>query len=268
MRHALALEYDGTDFLGWQRLTHGRTVQAELEQALSFVADEPVDVVCAGRTDSGVHAQRQVVHFETDADREPRAFVLGCNSRLPASIAVLWTQPVEATFHARYSARARRYVYRLLNRPVRPGLQARYLSWERRPLDAERMHAAAQSLLGEHDFSAFRTSHCQAIHPVRTVQRISVSRCDDVVEFEIQANAFLHHMVRNIVGSLLLIGRGENPVEWLAEVLAGRDRRLAGPTASAAGLTFCGPMYPPECGLPTELCLAPDFDPRRAERSA
>lgn len=267
MRYALALEYDGTDFLGWQRLSHGRTVQAALEQALSFVADRPVEVVCAGRTDAGVHAQRQVVHFDTDADREPRAFVLGSNSRLPASIAVLWAQPVDDSFHARYGARARRYVYRLLNRPIRPGLQSRFLSWERRPLDAGLMHQAAQSLLGEHDFSAFRTSQCQARHPVRTVQRISVARRDDVIAFDIQANAFLHHMVRNMVGSLLLIGRGERPVDWLGDTLAGGDRRVAGPTAAAAGLTFCGPLYPPECGLPDEYSVASDFDPRAAERS-
>jgi tRNA pseudouridine38-40 synthase len=255
MRHVLGIEYDGSDFLGWQRLSHGPTLQAVVEQALSRVADHPVEAVCAGRTDSGVHAACQVVHFDSAAERSPRAWAMGCTSQLPASVAVLWAQPVDAGFHARYAARARRYRYRILNRPVRAALQARYLGWERRPLDAERMHRAGQALLGEHDFSAFRTSQCQAPHPRREMQQVSVERFGDEVRIEVQANAFLHHMVRNIVGSLLPIGRGERPVEWLAELLAGRDRDRAGPTAAASGLCFLGPRYPREWGLPDEVSL-------------
>ncbi len=255
LRIALGVEYDGTDFLGWQRLSHGASVQATLERALTFVADQPVDVVCAGRTDAGVHARCQVVHFDTAVGRSPRAWTLGANSRLPSGLCVRWAQPVGDDFHARFSARARRYRYRILNRPVRAALEARYVAWERLPLDVEAMQAAAQALIGEHDFSAFRTVACQARHPVRDVHAIRVRREDEEVCLEIQANAFLHHMVRNIVGSLLPVGRGERPVAWLGELLAGRDRRVAGPTAPAQGLTFLGPLYPPECGLPREVCL-------------
>jgi len=256
MRYALALEYDGTDFLGWQRLSHGPTVQAALEGALSFVADRPVEVVCAGRTDAGVHAECQLVHFDCEAERSPRGWLMGSNSRLPSSVAVLWVEPVDGDFHARYAARARRYRYRLLNRAIRPGLHARSLAWERRPLDVEPMQLAAQALLGEHDFSAFRTSQCQARHPIRQLQAISVRRDADVVSVEIQANAFLHHMVRNIVGSLLMVGCGEREPGWIAELLAGRDRTVAGPTAPAAGLTFIGPRYPAHWQLPERVSLA------------
>lgn len=257
MRYALALEYEGTDFLGWQRLGHGSTVQGTVEEALAFVAAAAVDVVCSGRTDAGVHAERQVAHFDTEAVRTPRAWLMGGNSRLPASVAVLWVQPVADDFHARYAARARRYRYRILNRPVRPGLDARRLAWERRPLDAERMHAAAQALCGEHDFSAFRTSQCQARHPIRSVHAISVRREEEVVSVEIQANAFLHHMVRNIVGSLIPVGCGERSIEWPGELLVGRDRSAAGPTAPAAGLCFMGPLYPGRWGLPAAVSLPP-----------
>ncbi len=255
MRYALGLEYDGTDFLGWQRLSHGPTLQAAVERAVGFVADAQIDVVCAGRTDAGVHAERQVAHFDSLAERTPRAWVMGSNSRLPAGIAVLWARPVPEAFHARYSARARRYRYRILNREVRPGLHSRSLSWEHRPLDADAMHRAAQALVGEHDFSAFRTSQCQAKHPIRHLHAISVQREDEVVSIEVQANAFLHHMVRNIVGSLLPIGRGERPEAWMGELLAGRDRTRAGPTAAPAGLTFIGPLYPAEWGLPPSVTL-------------
>lgn len=263
MRYALGVEYDGSEFSGWQRLgvpgdlrrRHEPTVQAAVEEALSFVAGHSVGVVCAGRTDAGVHAACQVVHFDSDAERQPRAWVLGATTRLPPAVCVLWCVPVEAAFHARFSARARRYRYRILNRPVRPALGRQYLSWERRPLDAPSMHRAAQALLGEHDFSAFRTVHCQAAHPRRDIQALDVRRIGDVVEVEIQANAFLHHMVRNIVGSLLPVGRGEQPEGWLAELLAGRDRTLAGPTAAPDGLLFVGPRYPAACQLPVEVTL-------------
>lgn len=253
MRIALGIEYDGTDFLGWQRLSHGATVQGALEQALSFVAAHPLEVTCAGRTDAGVHGRCQVVHFDTEVRREPRSWVLGACSRLPASVAVLWAQPVAGDFHARFAARSRRYRYRILNRPVRAALEARYVTWERQPLDAARMHEAAQALVGEHDFSAFRAVSCQAAHARREVLAVSVRRQGEEVAVEIEANAFLHHMVRNIVGTLLPIGRGERPVAWAAELLAGRDRELAGPTAPASGLTFVGPRYEAQWGLPAEV---------------
>jgi tRNA pseudouridine38-40 synthase len=255
MRHALGIEYDGSGFLGWQRLAHGPTVQAALEAALSKVANHPVEAVCSGRTDAGVHAHCQVVHFDSPAVRSPRGWTMGCNSLLPDGVAVLWVQAVDAGFHARYAARARRYRYRILNRAVRAGLFSRYLTWECRPLDAGRMHAAAQALVGEHDFSAFRSSQCQAPHARRDLHGICVAREGDEVIVDVQANAFLHHMVRNIVGSLLPVGRGERPVEWLAELLAGADRNAAGPTAPPNGLSFVGPRYPGEWGLPAEVSL-------------
>lgn len=253
MRIALGIEYDGTDFLGWQRLTHGSTVQGALEKALSFVAAHPVDVTCAGRTDAGVHGRCQVVHFDTSAQRDPRGWVLGACANLPHSVAVLWAQDVPEDFHARFSARSRRYRYRILNRPVRAALDARYVTWERLPLDAARMHEAAQALVGEHDFSAFRAVSCQAAHARRQVLAVSVRREEDQVIVEIEANAFLHHMVRNIVGSLLPVGRGEQPVAWVGELLAGRNREVAGPTAPSSGLTFLGPRYESHWGLPAEV---------------
>ena len=255
MRIALGIEYDGTDFFGWQRLSHGRTVQGVVEEALSFVAAHPVDVTCAGRTDAGVHAQCQIVHFDSDAERSSRAWALGANSRLPHDVAVLWAQPVADDFHARFGARARRYRYTILNRPIRPALSARFVTWERARLDVERMHQAAQALIGEHDFSAFRTVACQARTPMRNVHEIVVARDGDVVTIEIQANAFLHHMVRNIVGSLLPVGRGERDVEWPAALLQGRDRSVAGPTAPATGLSLLAPRYPASDGLPGEVTL-------------
>lgn len=253
MRIALGIEYDGTDFSGWQRLTERPSVQAAVEQALSMVAAHPVELTCAGRTDAGVHGRCQVVHFDSAAEREMRGWVLGACSNLPTSVAVLWAQPVPDSFHARYAARSRRYRYRILNRPVRAALDARYVTWERLPLDADRMQVAMQSLLGEHDFSAFRALSCQAAHPRRRVLAASVRRDGQYVLVDIEANAFLHHMVRNIVGSLLLIGRDEQPVEWMAELLAGRDREVAGPTAPASGLTFVGPRYERYWGLPEEV---------------
>ncbi len=255
MRVALGIEYDGSGFLGWQRQAHGASVQSALEHALTEVADAPVEAICAGRTDTGVHAQCQVVHFDANAERSPRGWALGATSRLPDSVCVRWAQPVDAAFHARFSARARRYRYCILNRGVRPALQRDYLTWERLPLDAERMHAAAQCLLGEHDFNAFRSVQCQAAHARRDLQQIAVRRDDDMLILDVCANAFLHHMVRNIVGSLLLIGRGERPTDWLAELLAGRDRTQAGPTAPAQGLCFLGPLYPAEWKLPDEVTL-------------
>jgi len=260
VRYAIGVEYDGHAFHGWQRLSKRgedgeASVQAALETALSKIANHPVSTVCSGRTDAGVHAQCQVVHFDSDAPRAPRAWVLGTTTLLPPQVGVLWCQPVPEDFNARFDARARHYRYRILNRQVRPALHRQYLSWELRPLDADAMHRAAQALLGEQDFSAFRTVQCQAKHPRRDLQRISVVRHGDEIVIEVQANAFLHHMVRNIVGSLLEVGAGAQPEGWIAELLAGRDRTLAGPTAPAAGLVFLGPLYPPAWNLPAAVTL-------------
>ena len=255
MRVALGIEYDGTDFFGWQRLAHGPSVQAEVEAALSFVADHLVEVTCAGRTDAGVHARCQVVHFDTHAMRDTRAWALGATTRLPRAVAVLWARAMPDDFHARFSARARRYRYVILNRAIRPALDARILAWERVPLDADAMHAAAQALVGEQDFSSFRAVSCQARHARRNVTHIEVRREGEQVIVEIEANAFLHHMVRNIVGSLLEIGRGERPAGWIEELLAARDRNVAGVTAMPQGLTFIGPRYPSEWKLPSEVTL-------------
>ena len=256
MRIALGIEYDGTDFMGWQLQAQGPTVQGTVEAAASFVAAEDVRLICAGRTDTGVHARGQVVHFETNANRPGRAWLMGINSRLPASVCVTWAQPVADDFHARYSAIARRYRYTILNRPVRPALDARQVAWERLPLDAAAMHDAAQVLLGEHDFTSFRTVACQSRTPIRRIEAIRVQRSDASVIVEIRANAFLHHMVRNIVGSLLAVGRGDQPVAWVGEVLALRDRALAAPTAPAGGLVFEGPLYPARFGLPAAFSSA------------
>jgi tRNA pseudouridine38-40 synthase len=255
MRLALGIEYDGGDFFGWQKLGHGPSVQAVVESALGFVADATIVVQCAGRTDSGVHARCQVAHFDTDAQRSPRGWVLGANSRLPESVAVRWAQLVAEDFSARYSARARRYRYRILDRNIRPALLRRYVAWERLPLDADAMHRAAQGLIGEHDFSAFRAVQCQANHAVRDMQEIHVRREGEEIVIDVRANAFLHHMVRNIVGSLLAIGRGERPEAWMDELLHGRDRTVAGATAPPQGLCFLGPLYPAEWGLPAEATL-------------
>jgi len=255
MRIALGIEYDGTGFFGWQRLAHGPNIQAAVEAALSFVANHEVAVTCAGRTDAGVHARCQVVHFDSESQRDERAWTLGANTRLPVGISVLWARRVPDDFHARFSARARRYRYTILNRTIRPALEARYVSWERRPLDAEAMHRAAQALVGEHDFSSFRAISCQAAHARRCVLGIAVSREGEHVHVDIEANAFLHHMVRNIVGSLFEVGSGERPVEWMAEVLACRDRTEAGATAPAQGLTFIGPRYPAQWALPPEITM-------------
>lgn len=252
VRIALGVEYDGTAYSGWQRLGHRRTVQGALEQALSFVADEPVTVGCAGRTDAGVHARCQVAHFDSEVERGD-GWLRGTNSNLPDDVAVRWTQPVDSEFHSRYSATARSYCYTIINRTVRPALDARFATWIRAPLDAIAMHSAAQALIGENDFSAFRTIACQSRTPMRNVHAITISRDDDRVIVDITANAFLHHMVRNIVGSLLPVGRGERPQEWLAQLLAGKNRDVAGPTAPASGLCFLGPSYPGRFGLPDEV---------------
>ncbi len=253
-RYALGIEYDGSRYLGWQRLGDaGPTLQQTLEDAISVVANAPIGTVCAGRTDAGVHARCQVVHFDSEASRTTRAWTLGITSNLPQDMAVRWCVPVDTSFSARFSAHARRYRYEIMNRSVRPAYQRVYLAWERRLLDVGLMHQAAQALVGNHDFSAFRTVHCQAKHAQREIQEITVVRTGDVVAMEIQANAFLHHMVRNIVGSLIPVACGERPPEWIAALLAGRDRTVAGPTAPASGLTFLHPVYEARWGLPAEV---------------
>lgn len=249
-RVALAIEYDGSGFLGWQRLSHGQTVQAAVEAALSWVADASIQVHCSGRTDAGVHALNQIVHFDTEVERSLRGWMLGANTRLPRAVAVTWAGFVPDDFHARFSARRRRYRYRIMNRSARPALLTDHQTWEHAPLEAGAMHLAAQALVGEHDFSAFRAQSCQARTPNRHVHEIDVRRHGDEVVMEIEANAFLHHMVRNIAGSLLMIGRGERPIAWIAELLAQRRRDCAGPTAPPNGLLFLGPRYPRGFGLP------------------
>ena len=256
-RYALAVEYDGTEYSGWQIQSHVLSLQQCLEQALSKVADHRVEVVCAGRTDAGVHASGQVVHFDSTAIREPRSWILGANANLPKAMSVYWAAEMPETFHARYSALAREYRYSLLNRPARAGLGARFLAWERAPLDLSKMQQAAQHLIGDHDFTSFRTVACQAKRPWRRLDRLEISRQGDICYFVLQANAFLHHMVRNIVGSLMVVGRGVEPPDWIAQILAARDRSLAGATAPAGGLEFLGPKYPARLGLPPQFHADP-----------
>ncbi len=251
MRIALGIEYDGSDFAGWQ-LQDGevRTVQGCVEQALSKVADHPVRVICAGRTDAGVHATAQVVHFDTGAERAMRSWVYGANANLPKSVSVQWARVVDDDFHARFSAVRRRYRYVILNREVRPTFLAWRVAWEYRPLDEALMRQAAGHLLGEQDFSAYRTLACQAKSPVRTLYELAVSRDRDLVFLDLEANAFLHHMVRNIAGVLLDIGAGKHPPVWAREVLETRDRTLGGITAPPHGLYLAGVTYPARFGLP------------------
>jgi tRNA pseudouridine38-40 synthase len=249
LKLALTIEYDGSAYSGWQRQSHSPSVQQEVEQALSFVADSPVQLVCAGRTDSGVHACEQVAHFETGVKRSNRSWLLGANCRLPRDIRILWVDEVPANFHARFSAIARSYRYIILNARVPSALFQNKVCWEHRDLDDAIMHRAAQLLVGEHDFSAFRAAGCQAKSPVRTIEYLNVSRNGDLVYLDIKANAFLHHMVRNIAGSLMSIGQHKKSTQWLQDVLLGRDRRQAAMTASAAGLYFIQAFYPQEYSL-------------------
>jgi len=250
-RIALGVEYDGRPFCGWQ-VQKGNlpTVQGSLEVGLSRVADEPIKVVCAGRTDTGVHACAQVVHFDTHAQRDERAWVCGVNSNIDKSISVVWASPVSEDFHARFSATRRRYRYVIANRRVRPSFAAGRVSWEPRLLDEGRMQQAASHLLGEHDFNSYRAVACQAHSPVRTLHRLDVRRKQDLVIIDIEANAFLHHMVRNIAGVLMAIGAGERAEDWSREVLEARDRRLGGVTAPPHGLYFMSVGYPSEFGIP------------------
>ncbi|WP_051080547.1 tRNA pseudouridine(38-40) synthase TruA [Thioalkalivibrio sp. ALJT] len=257
-RWALGVEYDGRGLLGWQRQKDGPSVQGHLESALGFVANHPVELSCAGRTDAGVHATAQVVHFDSPSRRAPGAWVLGGNSRLPDGIAVTWAQAVPEGFHARFSAFGRRYRYVILNRAVRPALDAGRVSWWRRSLDAERMHQAAQAFVGEHDFTSLRAAACQAKSPLRRVHSLCVQRRGALVVLDIHANAFLHHMVRNIAGVLLAVGDGRMDTDWPQRVLAARDRRASGITAPAGGLYFVHVDYPAEFVLP--VTAGPVYD--------
>ena len=249
-RIALAVEYDGQGFCGWQRQPHCHSVQAEVEAALSQISQQEVTVYCAGRTDTGVHASAQIVHFDTELERPLRAWTFGANSHLDKRVAIHWAAEVPLDFHARFSALDRSYRYTILNRATRPGYQAGTMGWERIPLDADRMNRAAQALLGEHDFSSFRSAECQANHAVRTMKRIEVRRELDRVVVEVTANGFLHNMVRILTGCLLAIGRGDRDENWMATLLSARDRTQAGMTIAPHGLCFLQPTYPDEFGVP------------------
>ena len=250
MRVALGISYRGQAYQGWQSQRGGQTVQDRVEGALSQFIDEQVRCLCAGRTDTGVHALNQVIHLDTSVAREPVSWVRGTNRYLPPDIAVQWAQPVGDDFHARNSAHGRRYVYVLLESPVRPAIEAGLVGWSFRALDGALMQQAADLLVGEHDFSAFRSSECQAASPVKTIRSIAITQRGAYWRFEFDANAFLHHMVRNLMGSLLVVGNATRSAKWLAGVLAARERRLAAPTFPAAGLYFIGPYYDAALAIP------------------
>lgn len=253
-RVALALSYDGSLYRGWQsqRKPHVATVQEHLETTLSKIANAPIRVQCAGRTDAGVHASFQVVHFDSPADRKEKAWVAGANTLLPDGISVLWAKPVDPGFHARFSATARRYRYIIANTQTRPAILSHGVTWQPQQLDHEAMHAAAQCLLGEQDFTSFRAVACQSNTPMRNVHFVEVSRINQLVVIDIQANAFLYHMVRNIAGSLLEVGKGRMPVSWVSDVLQARDRCKAAVTAPPHGLYLVHVTYPDDYGLPTD----------------
>ena len=261
MRVVLGVGYRGQRYQGWQSQTGGNTVQDRLEHALTRFADQPLRTVCAGRTDAGVHALNQVVHLDTRVDRAESSWVRGTNRYLPDDIAVQWCRRfTDEAFHARHSAIGRRYVYVLLESPVRPAVDAGSVGWSFRALDEAAMRAAAALLIGEHDFSAFRSSECQAPSPVKTLRSIVISRRGAYWRFEFDANAFLHHMVRNLMGCLVAVGSGARDAAWLAAVLEGRDRHVAAPTFSAAGLYFTGPYYDAAHAIP-ERSAAADWLP-------
>jgi tRNA pseudouridine38-40 synthase len=253
MRVALGVGYRGQAYQGWQSQTGGCTVQDQLERALSQFAAVPVRTVCAGRTDAGVHALNQVVHFDTEAVREPFSWVRGSNRFLPADIAVQWCVPVADGFHARNRALGRRYRYVVLESAVRPALEAGLVGWVVRPLDGAAMTRAAARLLGEHDFSSFRAAECQAASPVKTLRSIAIERRGAYWRFDFDANAFLHHMVRNIMGCLVTVGSARRAPEWIADVLAARSRDAAAPTFAAAGLYFVGPYYDAQWAIPAQV---------------
>lgn len=258
-RIALALEYGGQHYFGWQVQPDRASVQGALEAAISQIAGEPITTIAAGRTDRGVHATAQIVHFDHATNRPLSAWLRGVNSYLPPDIAVLWAQDVPPEFHARFSAQARRYRYILLNRPTRPAVNFARMAWFHAPLDVEKMQEAANFLLGEHDFSSFRASECQAKNPVKTLSHLQITRQGDQIIFDLQANAFLHHMVRNIVGALVHIGKGARDAAWIKTLLHMRDRRLAPATFAPDGLYLSGVAYPKHFALPAP-CFSLDDD--------
>jgi tRNA pseudouridine38-40 synthase len=250
VRIALGISYNGQAYQGWQSQASGQTVQDHLENALGKFTAQRVSTLCAGRTDSGVHALMQVVHFDTDCDRDTHSWVRGTNACLPKDIAVEWAVATTPAFHCRASAVSRRYAYVLLESAVRPSLDAGRVGWSFRPLDGAAMRLAAQHLIGEHDFTSFRASQCQALSPVKTMLSIDLNQRGAYWRIEFEATAFLHHMIRNIMGCLVLIGQGRQPPDWILDVLAARDRKVAAPTFSPDGLYFLGPRYAPHWGIP------------------
>ena len=257
MRVALGISYNGQPYQGWQSQLSGQTVQDRLEAALARFTTQKTSTLCAGRTDAGVHGLMQVVHFDTVVERSPSAWVRGTNSFLPRDIAIQWACPVPDAFHCRASALSRRYAYILLESPVRPSLEAGRVGWAFRPLALAPMQQAAELLLGEHDFRSFRASACQALSPIKHLQRLAITRRGAYWRFEFEANAFLHHMIRNLMGCLIAVGQGQHPPAWITQVLQARDRKVAAPTFSPDGLYFLGPRYAPHWGLPERT---PAFD--------
>ncbi len=260
MRIALGIEYAGCHYFGWQKQDISPTVQEVLELALSEIADEKIRVVCAGRTDTGVHAIQQVVHFETTSERPAKAWLLGTNTKLPLDIAVSWVLNVDDDFHARFSAQNRTYQYLILNRRARPAIFNGLVTWEARKLDFESMKKASQCLIGEHDFSSYRAASCQANTAIRTIHKLDIKRIDDWFMITICANAFLHHMVRNIAGVLMMIGRGKEEVSWAEEVLAAKDRTAGGVTAPPDGLYLVDIKYPEKYIIPRPVSLLEKFE--------
>jgi tRNA pseudouridine38-40 synthase len=254
---ALGISYNGQPYQGWQSQLSGQTVQDRLEAALARFTTQKTSTLCAGRTDAGVHGLMQVVHFDTAVERSPSAWVRGTNSFLPRDIAIQWACPVPDAFHCRASALSRRYAYILLESQVRPSLEAGRVGWAFRPLALAPMQQAAELLLGEHDFSSFRASACQALSPIKHLQRLAIMRRGAYWRFEFEANAFLHHMIRNLMGCLIAVGQGQYPPAWITQVLQARDRKVAAPTFSPDGLYFLGPRYAPHWGLPEST---PAFD--------
>ncbi|WP_410498188.1 tRNA pseudouridine(38-40) synthase TruA [Chitinibacter sp. S2-10] len=251
-RYALAVEYDGRAFNGWQIQPDVITVQGEMERAVGRMAGHPLRVHAAGRTDAGVHATRQIVHFDTDANRPLTAWVRGVNSFLPSGVSVLWAQQVPVDFHSRFVATARHYRYLLLQHAIRPGIMAGQIGWIHNSLDLEKIHQASRYLLGEHDFSSFRAAECQALSPVKQMLKVDIGRQGDLIYFDFSATAFLHHMVRNIMGALLHIGKGNEPADWMSWLIAQQNRSVAPPTFMPDGLYLTGVSYPEKYGLATE----------------
>ncbi len=257
MRVAMGISYHGQAYQGWQSQSSGQTVQDKLELALGKFTNERVSTLCAGRTDAGVHALMQVVHFDTNKERSIFAWIRGTNAYLPRDIAVQWAVLAGDAFHCRACATSRRYAYVLLDSPVRPSIEIGRIGWTFRPLNQANMRQAADMLLGEHDFTSFRAAECQALSPVKTMLDIQISRNGAYWRIEFEANAFLHHMIRNIMGCLVQVGIGKKPPEWIQQVLAARDRRAAAPTFSPDGLYFLGPRYPAQWNIPDRT---PAFD--------